>query len=176
MAPGPRLAAKGNALRRAAGNLLVVSVARGSSGSGAFEVGDISKSAGTARLATFTLDAEREDAVSGGYQDVAIFSVPVTGSGSGTIQVANGPSGAWRNISVVEYSRANVSTRSVAGTNEADGSGTVTITPDAAFNQLAKWEDGSSDQVGAPEDRIVSAGTTDAATRTTMAPGTPAAR
>lgn len=175
-----------------AGNLIVVMCTAGSNTSspgGPFVAGDCTKSAGTATVGTVTIDKQLDDTVTGGYQSDGIWSVPVTGSGTCTMQVANFTSGSWATLEIVEYSGADVTSSRVAATNGASGTssaaasgnaasgmagvfcgvlgvyagGTVTLTQDGAFSLLDEYEDGSTHEVSSYIERIVSSDTTDSA-------------
>lgn len=177
-----------------AGDLLVIGVSRWHAGSSdAIVVGDISQSAGTATLGSFTLDVDREwNFVSSDFLNSAVFSVPVTGTGSCTIQVGGGPSDASWIMGIQEYSGADTSGSRVLGTNEAqntntapdsgtvaatgnvaffgnmvNGAGTtVTTTEDGSFSLIFENENGTSNTAGSLIDRIVTSDTTDSASWT----------
>ena len=174
-----------------AGNLLVLGVVKwNDSGADAFVVGDISQSAGTATLGTFTLDVQLDyNYISAFHIIVGLFSVPVTGSGSCTIQVAGGVAGSYWILGTQEYSGADVSGTRVAGTSTGQAAtgapttgtvasggagafagvvgtntlGATTHTPGADYTQIIEEEDGATHMTGAYEDRLVSGDTTDAA-------------
>lgn len=176
-----------------AGNLIVVAVFRGSNqaqGSSPILATDCTKSAGTATIGTFVRDSFLEQSLgANGYSNVAVLSAEVTGTGSCTIQVANGPSSSYWGLMPVEYSNADTSGTRLADSTTGSGSsttplttsgtsggpgvfvgvmttfqsGATTITPQAAFSQIQEEEDGTLHQVGASEDQIVTADTTDAA-------------
>lgn len=172
-----------------AGNLLVVACSKYSPGNDAFDVDLISKSAGTATLGTWTLDAQFSRLVSGSiYQITAIFSVPVTGSGSCTITISGALSGSYLAIGLIEYSGADVTASRVEDTATAGGSSTApssgdgssaggaafvgslapdmgstaSITEDGAFYLVYENTDYSSEQASFIS-RIVTGSTTDAA-------------
>jgi len=156
-----------------------------------FLAGDATlKSGSTATLGTITLDK-------GGtynYQDtywlaVAIWSAPVTGTGSCTITVAGVPAGGSITAVVREYSGTDVgasrledsdygtgdgtvpATPSVTSAGEAlffgavstSASGAQTHTPGADYTEVYEEENGSLYATGSVEDRIVISGTTDTA-------------
>lgn len=180
------LATSGNVT---AGNLLVIYVAKYSPNAGdVFQIGDISKIAGTATLGTFTLDVEHNLDVLGGGVFAAVYSVPITGSGSCTIQIAAADAGSYLLLALQELSGADTTGSRVAGTNEntgnsvaidsgnvASGTGGIfcgcsvtgattghTFTPDGAFTTVYELE--SIDHVtGSAIYRIVSSNTTDSA-------------
>lgn len=173
------------------GNLLVLTMARGSAGgSDPMAVGDISQSAGTATLGSFQLDRGHEQAIGGSnYQNVAIYSVPVTGTGSCTLSVGGGAGADYWGVAVQEYSGADTSasrvnavnsgvgtsTTVVSGTAATGGDGllvgaatlwgssSISITPQAAWAQVAEEEDGSLWQMFASADQSVASDTTDEA-------------
>lgn len=183
------LATSGNVT---AGNLLVVYAMKYSpSDTDVFQIGDISKIAGTATLGTFTLDGEHVYDAGTEGMFTAIYSVPITGSGSCTIQIAGSNSGSYMLLALDEFSGADVTGSRVAGTNEATGltspidTGNVvsgmggvfcgcaatyagtghTFTPDAAFTTV--YEQESVDHAtGSAIRRIVSTDTTDSASWT----------
>lgn len=176
-----------------AGNRIVIGIARYNNDAQLPVVGDISKSAGTATLGAFTLDAVADNNF-GGSEHIyaAIYSAPVTGTGSCTITVTNAWSGSYWNIGINEYHSdvgaitvedgANTATGATGAAASANGtsaagavffgagnfasSGAITITPDTAFSQVYEEEDGSAHSTGSFIDRIVSSGTTDAASWT----------
>lgn len=177
-----------------AGNLLIVYAMKYSpSDADVFVAGDLSKSSGTATIGTVTLDVQNLwDAGSDGVM-AGIYSVPVTGTGSLTLQIT-GDSGCWFFIVVQEVSGADTSASRVAGTNSAPDtsspydSGTValtgggifatclstyslfalTFTPDAAFT-LADEQESADHMTGAAAYRIVTTNTTDSGTFTSSA-------
>lgn len=173
-----------------AGSLLVVSSARWrSSDSTGHVAGDLTKSAGTATIGTPVVEGQGS---AGASQRSALFSVLVTGSGSLTLQVAYPGTGCYGSIFVGEFSGSWDSSRTEA-TNQGFGnstaidsgnatsagaavfvgsmsntdSGTPTVTPDAAFEQIGEDENGSVRIVHSAIDRIVTTGTTDSASWTT---------
>jgi hypothetical protein len=173
-----------------AGNLVVVLVTKWNSTHTAIVVGDVSKTAGTATLGVWQMDrTDYQQSGAGNEMDTAIFSAPVTGTGSLTVAVA-GAAGCYWLIAVNEYAGADVSASRVAGGNGggdanngtpttgtvASGMGAVfcgvlctitggatTHTPGADYTQIYEAEDGASFQTGSSEDRIVGVDTTDAA-------------
>ncbi len=87
-----------------AGNRLVVGLNKNTgSSSRTPAVGDISKSAGTCTLGSWTLDSslQNQSSTDSTYESVALFSAPVTGAGSCTIQIALGATG-FANICLFE--------------------------------------------------------------------------
>lgn len=172
------------------GNLLVIGVTKYSPSNDAFVAGDISKSAGTATVGTFTLDASVNYNYSAGdYVAAAVYSAPVTGSGSCTIQVAGAVANSYLFIGVQEYSGADVTGTRVAGASTGQAatgapttgtvvsggagafvgalgtvtSGATTHTVGADYTQIAEEENGASHMTGSIEDRLVAVDTTDAA-------------
>lgn len=174
-----------------AGNLVVIGVVKFNFlGSDVFLLADISQSAGTATLGAWTLDANvNYNYLSTFWLVVALYSAPVTGSGSCTITVGGGEAGSYFLLGTQEYSGADVSGTRVAGSSTgqnatgAPTTGTVvsggagafvgmlgtntlyptTHTPGADFTQIIEEEDGSIHGTGVYEDRLVSVDTTDAA-------------
>lgn len=183
------LATSGNVTN---GNLLVIYAMKYStSDTDVFQIGDISKIAGTATLGTFTLDVEHNYDAGADGMFSAIYSVPITGTGSCTIQIAGASSGSYLLLVLQELSGADVSGTRVVGTNEATGanspidSGSVasgaggifcgagatysiaghTFTPDGAFTELYEQET-IDHATGSAIYRIVSSNTTDSASWT----------
>lgn len=173
------------------GNLISVSVVKvNDSGSDPFVVGDISQTAGTATLGTWTLDVETVFDTGGLWRHVGVFSAPVTGTGSCTITVSGGAGNYWI-IGEAEYAGADTSATRVADTATGTGTGTsaasgnadstggavfvgivsthvfanVTHTEDGAFTVIFEKNDAgtASSASGAAIDQIVSGATTDSA-------------
>lgn len=179
-----------------AGNLLTITTNRlnltGSSDP--YVLGDCAKQAGTATLGTITMDVEREYNYAGAnYIATAIYSAPITGTGSLTIRCVLG-SNQYGLIAVAERSGLDVSGSRVEDTAEAEGANSGVAAPnsgdatsaagalfvgaladvstggndhveDGAFTLI--YEQNSTDHmVGSFIDRIVVAGTTDAASWT----------
>lgn len=174
------------------GNLLVIMGAKFVTASDAFVAGDVTKTAGTATIGTVTLDSQvNYDGGSGGAAYIAsgVWSVPVTGTGSCTMQVGGAAAGSYMLIAINEYTGADVSGTRVEGQNTgtgttgapATGNATVTTggvflgslatyttsatthTVGADYTQIFESENGSLHMTGSFEDRIVSSTTTDAA-------------
>jgi len=178
------------------GNLLIVCVAKlnVTGSSDAFVLGDMSKTAGTATIGTITLDASRNYNYSGSnYIATAIYSVPITGNGSLTMRCALGTS-QYGVIGVAErsgldtsgsrcedFATAEGADSGAAEPNSGDATsaagalfvgalgdvstGSQAHTEDAAFAVI--YEQDSTDHMpGSFIDRIVTTGTTDAATWT----------
>lgn len=172
-----------------AGNLLIIMADKYSPSNDAFAAADCTKSAGTATIGTITLDVSQNVNASGSdYMANGIWSVPVTGSGSCTIQVAGGVAGSYWIIGIVEVSGADTGasrledsstgTANSSAVSSGDGTSaggaifvgihgvytgsTRTITPDAAFSAIYEQED-VAHNIGAAEYRIVTTGTTDSA-------------
>jgi hypothetical protein len=167
------------------GQLIVVGCA--SDGTGVFASGDCTKSAGTATIGSFTLDKTINQTTD---QHSGIWSAIVTGSGSLTIAVATG--GSFSDIGVQVYdgnwdsSRLETSNSAVGTTSTTPSSGnctsagaavffgvlavgnsaSVTLTQNAAFASIFESGDGTSHEVGEIIDRVVTTGTTDAASWT----------
>lgn len=186
-----------------AGNLLIVTVAKltltGSAD--AFLLADLSKTAGTATIGTITLDASHNYNYSGtNYIATAIYSVPVTGSGSLTMRCVLGSS-QYGIIAVAERSGLDVTGARVEDTADAEGADTSIAAPssgdatsaagalfvgalsdvstggqshteDAAFAVIYE-QDSTDHAVGSFIDRIVTTGTTDAASWTSPANDNP---
>jgi hypothetical protein len=172
-----------------AGNRLIVAYQRYAPSADAPVVGDISKSAGTCTLGAFALDKVQTGTTNYFYS--AIFSAEITGTGSCTITVAGAPAGSYHGIGLVELD-TDLGTITLETTNGASadtgapssGDGTsagsaifigsltlditaaTTITPDAAFTQVYEQEDGTTHIGCGTIYRIVSTGTTDAASYT----------
>lgn len=171
------------------GNLLVAFGAKlGIGVNEPFVAGDVTKSAGTATVGTVTMDASAHFEYSAGnYISVAVFSVPVTGTGSLTLQLAGGTNeylligrtelaGADISGARVEDFAANTAASGTPDSGNADSAGgayfaggfafsltdAATLTPDAAFAQIFEQET-QDHTVGSFFGRIVSTGTTDSA-------------
>jgi hypothetical protein len=155
--------------------------------------GDVTAEAGsTATIGTVTLDKVATYTNGSQYWHVAIWSAPVTGTGTLTMVFVGVPDGSYGAIGIAEYSGADVTASRVEGTNSATGTSTapnsgnvtsaggavfvgslafgadaaVTIAEDAAFAKIWEEEYGVMHQPGAFEDRCVAGATTDAATWT----------
>lgn len=151
---------------------------------------DMAKSAGTATLGTWTLDkVYTVNLLAADYWHTAIYSAPVTGTGSCTVTLSGMPSGSYGAIGVEEYTSADTTASRVVGTNTGTGSnspmatGTVTstadaafvgalisdtystptITPDSPFATIYEEENGVLHSVGSFIDAIQASGVTDAA-------------
>ncbi len=187
-------AARATASNVTAGNLLVIAVSCFKESNDAFVVGDISQSAGTATVGSFSLDVQRNYNYTGAaYLDSAIFSVLVTGTGSCTITVGGAPTGSYWNVAVGEFSSdvgwgadrledsdfgENTTGAPATGDGTSAGhavfigalttgtSGVTTHTQDAAFTLIDEEEDGLNHATGGGIYRIVTGGTTDAASWT----------
>ena len=105
------------------GNLLVILVTAYKNSNDAFALGDISKTAGTATLGSFTLDAaiNFDYAGAGEYVNTAVYSAPVTGTGSCTIQVGGAPAGSFLFLAITERSNADTTGTRVEGTDTGSG-------------------------------------------------------
>lgn len=170
------------------GNLIVVQVARGPNGANtALVAGDCTRSAGTATTGTVALD-KQANVNSGGPCQAGIWSVPVTGTGSCTMQVA-GPAGSYFALGIGEYSGTDVSASRVDGTPSGNTlvgstspatSGNTTSTGDAlfctcvafdksnnttatvgnSFVQIYEETNGSAHQTGESDRLVISGATT----------------
>jgi hypothetical protein len=159
-----------------------------------FVVGDIAKTAGTATIGSWTLDVDINHSISGNtYQEATIFSAPVTGTGSCTITITDaGKSGLWSILGIAEF-HSDAGDITLEDTDKGEdstgapttgdavsvgaavfvgalsfytSSGAQTITEDAAFTLIYEEQDGNNHGVGSSIYRIVSSGTTDAASWT----------
>jgi hypothetical protein len=176
-----------------AGNLLVVTMFGYIPDSTAVLASALAKSAGSATLGTITVD-EQDFYLLGGVNGLrtAIFSVPVTGSGSCTMQFTAVVGACYLDLAVVEYSVADVSSGRVDGTNGSNAatggpntgnasstaggvfvgacatntSAVTTHTRDAAFASIFKYEDGSNGCTGEAIEQIVTGATTTSASWT----------
>jgi hypothetical protein len=171
-----------------AGNLLLIYGMKFSETVDPVVVGDLTKTAGTATLGTITLDETQNSNYSGtACEATAVFSVPVTGSGSCTMTLAGATAGAYLFVAVDEFSGVDTTGTRVDGINAGSGNttapdtGTVTstagallaaamandagvneaITEDAAFTLEAESEDGATHAVGSAIFRIVTSSTGD---------------
>lgn len=116
------------------GNLLVIGLGEWTSTTNRpAVVGDITQSAGTATLGAFTLDVQNTyQYVTNNFINVMQFSVPVTGTGSCTIQVANMPAGSFSTMSIMEWSGVDTSISRVARTADGVGQNSTVMTTDVA--------------------------------------------
>lgn len=120
-----------------AGNLIVIGCGRYANGADtAFVAGDCTKSAGTATLGTITLDKQINVATTNPVQ-AGVWSVPVTGTGSLTMQVA-GPTGSFFILAIGEYSGVDTSATRVDGSN---GSSATTATSPAVTGAVSSTAD-----------------------------------
>lgn len=180
-----------------AGNLLLVAGMKFNDGSDAFVAGDLTKTAGTATIGTIAMDVSVNFDVDGGLHFIAsaVWSIPVTGTGSCTLQVGGAPANSYLLIGSDEYTSGNgqivlepgvTSTGSAltgapatgditsAGSAQSvffgavalDASIGITITPDAAFTQVYEDEAGLTDMCGSVIRQIVNTAVTDAASWT----------
>jgi hypothetical protein len=173
------------------GDLLVIAVVKYSPSDDAFVVGDISKSAGTATLGSFTLDqnVNFNFQASSDRMAAAIYSAPVTAGGSCTITVGGAVAGSFLMMSVSEWEGLDTGSSrledSDTGTGASGAPATATATsagaalfigvvitnfavvtthtPGADYTTLFESEDGANHTTGSAEARIVTAGATDAA-------------
>jgi hypothetical protein len=156
-----------------------------------FVSGDCTKIAGTATIGTITLRAVFEqDRGDGVLHELAIWEVPITGTGSLTMQITNDTTLNNAHIAAAEYTSdvgtitfVAGQTSSATGTGTAAASGTVTttrngiifgvmavdtaesttLTPDAAFTTVFEEENGFDEHVGACADRVVTGSVADSA-------------
>lgn len=175
-----------------AGNLIVVcGIAYAQHSSTGLAVGDCTKSAGTATIGTIALNSNityKYDSTN--YMSVAIWSVPVTGTGSCTMQVTSYTS--WYvDMSINEYTSslgsnkltlndhrtgsgasgapATASGSSTANavfcgaTSNSGASNPITCTPGATYTQVYEEEDGADYESGNIEDKIVTGATSSTA-------------
>ena len=171
------------------GNLLVIVAGAYRAGTPphAFSLGDLTKSSGTATLGTAQLDIQHARSTGSNEGRVAIWSIPVTGTGSLTLSLAVN-AGDYANIAAGEFSGADTSsgrldtslgndgpgtgTGCVIGDMTSAGAGvfvggltaytsqTTSWTPDGAFSTL--WNEGNvAYNATAAIYRIVSSATTD---------------
>lgn len=158
-----------------------------------FVAGDMTKSAGTATLDTIRLVRQRSQAGSGGayYCNTGLWCAKVTGSGSLTLQVGGGTSGAYwvygsgEITSTIGFDSNPIETQNDNGTDTDDtspattGNGTsaggayfvgiagigtpnaITITAGGSWSGVFEEEDGVNHFCGSIADRIVTSGTTD---------------
>jgi len=164
------------------GNLIVVLASRRDNDtSPPFAVSDLTKTAGTCTLGTIAVDVD-------GDTKAGIFSIPVEGTGTLTLQLKAYLNGSWHAMAL-EYSGVDVSgtrledSATGAGTTSDPSTSTtgdsagaalflaivsvtttndVTITPDAAWTQLFEFEIGSDyAKITNAIERIVSDATSD---------------
>lgn len=162
----------------------VVFIKSGRNSGTPFVAGDCTKSSGSATLGTITLDKAGTSNSCG----CAVWSAPVTGTGNLTMAVA-GPSGSFYFMDVAEASGVDTSGSRVADANASFSNtgttpgvtGNATSTGEAifysviavdtdnassgltvgnSFTPLAASTNGSADQVGETDLRIVLSGTT----------------
>lgn len=172
------------------GNLLVISAFKTTSiGEHAFVAADVTKTAGTATIGTVSMDVQLTWQY-GYYDDVAIFSIPVTGTGTLTLTVTI--PAAYIVVGMQEYTGIDVTASRLAnsstGTNTTgapttgsvasgmaavfvgavvtESSGLTTHTQDAAYTLIYESEDAGSHATGNICDQIVAVDTTDAASWT----------
>lgn len=179
-----------------AGNILLIAGIKFSPGNDAFVVGDLTKTAGTATLGTIALDVNINfNHAATDFIATGLWSVPVTGTGSLTLQVGGALAGSFLLIGSDEYHSDNGQitfetgkTSTGTGTTGApttgnitsagpaqsvffgavaiNASGSVTITPDGAFTQVYEDEAGTTDMTGSVIRQFVATSTTDAASWT----------
>lgn len=180
------------------GSLIIVVATKLTDVSTAWSAGDCTKSAGTATIGTISLDRALTQDVGGEYVSVGIWSALVTGAGSLTMRIAaSGGSYRGLLIITDEYTGTFDGTRAESGntngtgaddqTSASSGNATSagaglfvggllpyvvnngsTITEDAAWSLISKEVDGNTNLAGSAIRRIVSSGTTDDASWTTI--------
>lgn len=186
------------------GNLLVIvaNVYRAGTPPHAFSLGDLTKSSGTATLGTAQLDIQHARANGTSSEErTAIWSIPVTGTGSLTLSLAVN-AGDYANIATAEFNGADTSSGRLdtSLSNDAAGPGigallqignmtsagagvfvggitaytsvSTTWTPDGAFSTI--WNEGNVAYNGsAAIYQIVASATTDSVDATLSAFDTP---
>jgi len=165
------------------GNLLTLEIT--SFSAVAITAGQLTKVAGTATIGTIALDDEQTD---GTATAVAIFSIPVTGTGSCTLRFTGSAGGYyWGNTSEWEGLQSTKETSNsatgssatadsgnvtsaagavfvgVAGTNQTNAD---TYTADGAYTVLNEEEGGATHQTGQSAYKTVGTGNTDSFTST----------
>lgn len=110
-----------------AGNLLVIvaSAYRAGTPPHAFSSGDLTKSSGTATLGTAQLDIQHARSTGSNEGRVAIWSIPVTGTGSLTLSLAVN-AGDYANLAAAEFSGADTTSGRLDTSLGNDGPGTGT--------------------------------------------------
>lgn len=152
-----------------------------------FIAGDCTKSAGTATIGAVALLATENINAAGSWQSAGMWAADVTGSGSLTVSVAGNAGNYWGvagieinsgsgwDGSYLEDTVINLATEGNAVSGDATSAGkaifigvvqvtksaVVTITPDAAFNQVFEEEDDATHTAGSVIYKIVAAGDTD---------------
>ncbi len=173
-----------------AGNLLIIGAIKYSPTDDAFVVGDFSKTAGTATLGTATLDKSNNYNFDAGATRIAvgIWSVPVTGTGSCTVQVGGGIAGSEWVFGISERSGLDTGASRVDGTptsNQAQtgapspgsitstgdalfvgavaigSSALITITENASYSLIYEEQNGATSMTGSVIDRIITGAATD---------------
>lgn len=91
-----------------------------------FVAGDLTKTAGTATIGTISLEITGNDGGATPEQYSAVYTVPVTGTGSLTLQIANGDSNSTFRIHMLEATSANTSGTRIEDTDHITGSSTPT--------------------------------------------------
>jgi hypothetical protein len=172
------------------GNLVVIGGNKFSNSQDSYVAGSLTKTAGTSTIGTIALDNARDFNFGPAELAVAVYSVPVTGTGSSTFQLGGFQAGSFLMISIQEYTGVDVSGSRVVGTNSATGtstapnSGTVvsgvggvfvgslstpgtpssnTITEGSGYANVFKQSASNTHQIGAVSDKIVTVNTTDSA-------------
>lgn len=109
------------------GNLLVIvaSAYRAGTPPHAFSLGDLTKSSGTATLGTAQLDIQHARSTGSNEGRVAIWSIPVTGTGSLTLSLAVN-TGDYANLAAAEFSGADTTSGRLDTSLGNDGPGTGT--------------------------------------------------
>jgi len=149
--------------------------------------GDLTKTAGTSTIGSVTVDSQLSNGASPNIVEATVFSVPITGTGTLTLTVADDVADSFTCVAQ-EYSGMDATTRvqgqntgsgtsttpatgTVAGTGEAlffgahvnAAGGAITLTQGADFDGLYEMTDGTTFTSGGFEERIVTTDTTDAA-------------
>ena len=175
----------------AAGSLCVITIGRYSdTPQDSFVVGDLTKTSGTSTIGTIALDQTYDDS----NLNVAVYSFLVTGAGSLTLTLdMTGSTNQYSSVCYGEYSGSWDSTRKESSTNGAGntsttittgnvttaggallvaaasriGGGVISITPGGSgWTQLVENEDDDTHQSFNSLRKIVTSGTTEAATWT----------
>lgn len=170
------------------GNLVTLTCFTYQNAGGTLAAGDVTKTAGTSTIGTITLDKSFETTV-GPAQAVGVWSVPVTGTGTLTLQLGSQPAGSFFSFCIGEYSGTDITASRVETTNGAegltttpgsgnvttagaalllgslatDGGGATAITEDTPWVLLGEEENGLAQERGSIIRQIVTTGTTDQA-------------
>jgi hypothetical protein len=114
-----------------AGNLLVIYGYKWTNTtSAAYTAGNCTKTAGTATIGTITLDhSYNTNSGSNGYHALGIWSIPITGSGTITVTIAETSNGGGLMVAWAEYSGVDVSASRVRTTGGGAYSSTNAVAP-----------------------------------------------